>query len=288
MVLTRAQKKERPGVDRDWRLSDFDVGRPLGKGAFGRVYLARDKNKHVPLVLKIIFKNPLKTHKMEEYLVTEITNHSHLIHPNILRLYNYFHDEKRIYVMLELAFHGEVYKELQRRGRFEEIDAAKYIYQVSDALEYCHQKKVVHRDLKPENLLFDEDYNIKLADFGWSVHSSNRRRTFCGTMDYMAPELVQNHSHTFPVDYWCVGVLLFEFLTGNAPFYARNEIDTYKNIITGEFSAPEYLSEGAVDLVRKLLQRVPSQRLDLNGVMCHPWITEQLAARKHSQNNDSV
>ncbi|CAD5232838.1 unnamed protein product [Bursaphelenchus xylophilus] len=274
---------DKPGVDRDWRLDDFQLGRPLGKGAFGSVYLARDKYEEVPIAIKIIFKSKLKSREMEENLVREITNHTHLLHPNILRLYNYFYDDRKVYIMLELALHGEVYKVLQKCKRFHEIDAAKYIYQVSDALDYCHEKKVIHRDLKPENLLFDEDYNIKLADFGWSVHSTNHRRTFCGTLDYMAPELVLQKAHSFPVDYWCVGVLLFEFLTGDAPFYAKNEVATMKRIQTGLFKIPNFLSKGAVDLVQKLVRLEPKKRLDLKGVMSHPWIVEQLAARCKAQ-----
>ncbi|CAD5223676.1 unnamed protein product [Bursaphelenchus okinawaensis] len=285
MKRQRRPDHNRPGQDRDWRLDDIEVGRPLGKGAFGRVYLARDKMEQIPFALKIIFKSKLKTKNMEENIIREIVNHTHLVHPNIIRLYNYFYDDTKIYIMLEYALNGEVYKVLGDCGRFVEEDAAKYIYQVADALEYCHQKKVIHRDLKPENLLFDDEYNIKLADFGWSVHSTKHRETFCGTLDYLAPELVNAEAHSFYVDYWCVGVLLYEFLTGVAPFMDKTEVGTYKRIKTGLFSIPDHVSKGATNLLNEVLKVQPEERLDLVGVMSHPWTQSHLKQDVNANQN---
>lgn len=113
-------------------------------------------------------------------------------HPNILRLYTWFHDETKIYLALELASKGELYKHLQNspHGRFPEERAAKYTYQVADALNYCHLNNVIHRDLKPENIMLTHDDQVKLADFGWSAHTqSNKRKTMCGTLDYLPPEM---------------------------------------------------------------------------------------------------
>lgn len=113
-------------------------------------------------------------------------------HPNILRLYTWFHDESKIYLALELASEGELYKHLQNapNGRFPENRAARYTYQVADALNYCHLSNVIHRDLKPENILLTCGDQLKLADFGWSAHTpSNQRKTMCGTLDYLPPEM---------------------------------------------------------------------------------------------------
>lgn len=113
-------------------------------------------------------------------------------HPNILRLYTYFHDDKRIYFALELASEGELYRHLQTspNGRFPEDRSARYTYQVADALHYCHLNNVIHRDLKPENILLSVNDQVKLSDFGWSIHtSSTSRRTMCGTLDYLPPEM---------------------------------------------------------------------------------------------------
>lgn len=119
-------------------------------------------------------------------------------HPNILRLYTWFHDEKKIFLALEIASGGELYKHLQNspNGRFSESRSARYVYQVADALNYCHLNNVIHRDLKPENLMLTHNDQIKLADFGWSAHTqSNKRKTMCGTLDYLPPEMFVKMLH---------------------------------------------------------------------------------------------
>ncbi|CAI9584122.1 unnamed protein product, partial [Staurois parvus] len=170
-------------------MDDFQIGRPLGKGKFGNVYLARHKETKYILALKVLFKSQLEKEGVEHQLRREIEIQSHLRHPNILRMLNYFHDRKRIYLMLEFAPRGELYKELQKCGRFNEQRSATFIEELADALQYCHERKVIHRDIKPENLLMGYKGELKIADFGWSVHApSLRRRTMCGTLDYLPPE----------------------------------------------------------------------------------------------------
>lgn len=136
-------------------------------------------------------------------------------HPNVLRLYGFFYDTKRVFLMLEFAGLGELYKHLRKAEFFPEPRAAKYIAQVADALHYLHTKHVMHRDLKPENILLDVNDDVKLADFGWSVHApSNLRRTFCGTLDYLPPEMLAGQAYTDTVDNWTLGVLTFELVNG--------------------------------------------------------------------------
>lgn len=136
-------------------------------------------------------------------------------HPNVLRLYGFFYDTKRVFLMLEFAGLGELYKHLRKAECFPEPRAAKYIAQVADALHYLHTKHVMHRDLKPENILLDVNDDVKLADFGWSVHApSNLRRTFCGTLDYLPPEMLAGQAYTDTVDNWTLGVLTFELVNG--------------------------------------------------------------------------
>lgn len=125
-----------------------------------------------------------------------------------MQLLCWFHDTYRIYLVLEFAGEGELYKHLKNapNGRFDEPTSAKYIYQVADAVEYCHQNNVIHRDIKPENLLLTITKDVKLADFGWSVHTlSLRRRTMCGTLDYLPPEMIDGQTYKQYVDYWCIG-----------------------------------------------------------------------------------
>ena len=213
---------------RKWSLSDFDIGKPLGNGKFGKVYLAREKKSHFIVALKVLYKSQLSKAGVEHQLRREIEIQAHLRHPNILRLYGYFYDDTRIYLILEFAAKGELYKELQKNKVFDEKRSAKYIKSLAGALDYCHTKHVIHRDIKPENLLLDMRGELKIADFGWSVHAPNTRRTtLCGTLDYLPPEMIEGKPHDQMVDVWSLGVLMYEFLVGSPPFEAEGHSQTY-------------------------------------------------------------
>ncbi|XP_008324755.1 aurora kinase B [Cynoglossus semilaevis] len=254
-------------------IDDFDIGRPLGKGKFGNVYLAKVKELQAIVALKVLFKSQIEKEGVEHQLRREIEIQSHLKHPNILRFYNYFHDRKRVFLVLEYAPRGEMYKELQRYGRFDDQRTATYMEEIADALMYCHEKKVIHRDIKPENLLLGFRGELKIADFGWSVHApSLRRRTMCGTLDYLPPEMIEGHTHSEKVDLWCIGVLCYECLVGNPPFETANHTETYKRITKVDFKFPPNVSEGARDLISKLLRHNPIDRLSLQNVIDHPWV----------------
>lgn len=201
-------------------------------------------------------------------------------HPNILRLYGYFYDANRVYLILEYAAKGELYKELQKCGRFDEKRSARYILQLTRALRYCHTKHVIHRDIKPENLLLDLKGELKIADFGWSVHAPHARRTtLCGTMDYLPPEMIEGQDHDDLVDVWSLGVLMYEFLVGTPPFEAAGAHETYRRITKVDLRIPSFVSADATDLLRKvcacarapmccwrLLRRVELPRAALAGV----------------------
>ncbi|XP_013382422.1 aurora kinase A-A [Lingula anatina] len=258
-----------------WALADFDIGRPLGKGKFGNVYLAREKKSKFIVALKVLFKSQLQKAGVEHQLRREIEIQSHLRHINILRLYGYFYDETRVYLILEYAPRGELYKELQKNQRFDDKRTATYISQLADALRYCHAKKVIHRDIKPENLLLGLKGDLKIADFGWSVHApSSRRATLCGTLDYLPPEMIEGKMHDEKVDLWSLGVLCYEFLVGKPPFEAEGHTETYRRISKVELRFPSHVSDGARDLISKLLRHDPQKRLPLNEVLTHPWIRE--------------
>lgn len=260
-------------VVKNWCIDNFDIGCPLGKGKFGNVYLARDRESRFILALKVLFKSQLESENVEHQLRREIEIQSHLRHPNVLRLYNYFHDRKKIYLMLEYAPGGELYKALQKCGCFSEQRSATYILELADALQYCHSKKVIHRDIKPENLLLGLRGELKIADFGWSVHApSSRRKTFCGTLDYLPPEMVEGRMHDERVDLWSLGILCYEFLVGHPPFESSTHEDTYRKICKVEVQFQPSMSEGAKSLISQLLRHNPVLRLSLKAVMEHPWV----------------
>jgi aurora kinase len=261
------------------------------------VYLARLKeHKNFIVALKVLHKGQLTKANVEHQLRREIEIQSHMRHRNILRLYGYFWDDKRIYLILEYAPKGELYKELQRRGKFSERKSAQLVASLAEALDYCHSKHVIHRDIKPENLLQGYRGEVKIADFGWSVHApSSRRNTLCGTLDYLPPEMIENkvrvtllympvpfllhaplhpQEHDFGVDIWSLGVLAYEFMCGSPPFEAEGHSETYRRIVKVDLRFPAHVSPEARDFVSRLLKKDPRARMPLAQVKGHPWIAK--------------
>ncbi|VDB91791.1 unnamed protein product [Peniophora sp. CBMAI 1063] len=270
---------------REWRLKDLDIGRPLGKGKFGRVYMVRTKiEPHFILALKCQYKSEIVENKVEKQIRREIEIQQNLRHPNVLRLYGYFHDEKRIFLMLEFAAQGELYKQLTKAPyHFSESRSSRYIDQMADALSYLHAKHVIHRDIKPENILLGMNGELKIGDFGWSVHAPGlRRKTLCGTLDYLPPEMVEHKDHNEKVDHWALGVLTYEFLVGKPPFedLEGGQWGTYKKISRVNFNFPrDRVTPEARDLITKLLRYDPDERLPLADVLTHPWILKHRKPR---------
>lgn len=245
----------------------------MGSGKFGNVYLARERQHKFLVALKVLQKSQLVKAGVEHQLRREVEIQSHLRHRNILRLYGYFHDAKRIYLILEFAMKGELYRDLVKKGSFTEQRAARYIKQLAHALDYCHNKHVIHRDIKPENLLIGHGNLIKIADFGWSVHApSSRRKTLCGTLDYLPPEMIAGTEHDAGVDIWSLGVLCYEFIVGNPPFEAEGHSQTYQRISQVDLHFPAGISKEGRSFVQALLQKEPQKRMPLRQVPDHPWI----------------
>jgi aurora kinase len=236
----------------------FEIGKPLGKGKFGRVYLAKERSSGWICALKVLHKSELQQGKVEKQVRREIEIQSNLRHPNVLRLYGHFHDSKRVFLILEFAGKGELYKHLRKEHRFPEWKAAQYIAQMAAALKYLHSKHVMHRDIKPENILVGVHGEIKISDFGWSVHApNNRRQTMCGTLDYLPPEMLKPGSsdnfYNEKVDLWSLGVLTYEFLVGEAPF-EDTPIMTQRRIARGDMTVPSFVSAEAKDLIQRVSQ----------------------------------
>lgn len=253
---------EQPSMPKQFHLGMFEIGKPLGKGKFGRVYLARERTTGFICALKVLHKSELQAGGgVEKQVRREIEIQSNLRHPNILQLYGHFHDSKRVFLILEFAGKGELYKHLRKETKFPEWKAAQYVAQMASALQYLHKKHVIHRDIKPENILVGIHGEIKISDFGWSVHApNNRRKTLCGTLDYLPPEMIKPGSsdnyYNEKVDLWSLGVLTYEFLVGEAPF-EDTPVMTQRRIARADMQIPKFVSAEAADLIKRVSDEFP-------------------------------
>ena len=198
--------------------------RILGSGAFGDVYLAKNKNDGILYAIKQLDKLKIKQIGVKtELIYREINIHLKLVHPNIARLYSYHEDEKAFYLIIEYVEKGTLFNLIQRSKGMTEEQAFKCFVQVAAGFHFLHENNLIHRDLKPENCLIDKNDNIKICDFGWTVDSTQgTRATFCGTYEYMAPEIVKEEPYNEMIDVWSLGILLYELLHSYSPFRVNN------------------------------------------------------------------
>jgi len=262
-------------LSKQWAMKDFEIGRTLGKGRFATVYLVKERTSSTIVVLKIIYKSVLKELGAEKALRSEIEIQAHLRHPNIIRIYGYFSDEDRIYLVLEYAMNGDIFNEVQL-CRLDERTAANYIAQIARGLQHMHSNFVIHRDIKLENIYLSGEGEIKIGDFGWAVHNPKNLKgdTVVGTRNYIAPEMLSGEEYDHKVDIWSLGIVAYEMLVGELPFYGVNDKELENNILTAELKLPGFLSKPCQNLLISLLKRNPAERITLEQVLQHPWIIE--------------
>uniref|UniRef100_A0A7N5ZSE7 Ribosomal protein S6 kinase n=1 Tax=Anabas testudineus TaxID=64144 RepID=A0A7N5ZSE7_ANATE len=264
----------------------FELLRVLGKGGYGKVLLFL--NKLFSLRIAMIVRNAKDTAhtKAERNILEEVK------HPFIVDLIYAFQTGGKLYLILEYLSGGELFMQLEREGIFMEDTACFYLAEISMALGHLHQKGIIYRDLKPENIMLNSQGHVKLTDFGLckeSIHDGTVTHTFCGTIEYMAPEILMRSGHNRAVDWWSLGALMYDMLTGAPPFTGENRKKTIDKILKCKLNLPPYLTQEARDLLKRLLKRNASSRLgagagDATEVQAHPFFRhinwEDLLARK--------
>ncbi|KAH0356695.1 kinase-like protein, partial [Aureobasidium melanogenum] len=253
-------------------VGNYTVGRLIGKGSFGKVYLASHKLINGS---KVVLKSAKKD---DANLAREIHHHRQFLHPHIARLYEVIVTESLVWLVLEWCPGDELYNHLLEHGRMEENKVQKIFTQLVGAVSYVHSKSCVHRDLKLENILLDKHGNVKLVDFGFTREyqgTTSYLQTWCGTVCYSAPEMLKGEKYAGEkVDVWSLGIILYALLCGELPFDEDDENDTKQRILKEDPKYPEHVPEGAKDLLSKLLSRRPLLRPPLADVLRHPWLQE--------------
>ena len=266
------------GEEAEMKKDEFLFEKRLGDGAFGKVWRVRHLSTQKSYAVKEVPKD--KVMKMLPQFKREVYIMYQLSHPHIIKLHSHFEDETSFYLIMELSEGGNLFHKLYREKQFYEQLAAQYFREVVLAVEYLHSHvpAIIHRDIKPENILLDGEGRIKLTDFGWSnyynVEQPIPRTTVCGTLEYLPPEIVEQKGHGTGVDIWCLGVLLFEMLVGYTPFKSNAKDRMLSNISKLKPKFPMSFPPLAKDLVTRMLQKNAAERMTIQQVKMHRWLTE--------------
>ncbi|RYN87627.1 cAMP-dependent protein kinase type 2 [Alternaria tenuissima] len=263
-----------------YSLTDFTIQRTLGTGSFGRVHLVQSKHNQRFYAVKVLKKAQVVKMKQVEHTNDERRMLQQVKHPFLITLWGTFQDSKNLYMVMDFVEGGELFSLLRKSQRFPNPVAKFYAAEVTLALDYLHSHNIIYRDLKPENLLLDRHGHLKITDFGFAKEVPDITWTLCGTPDYLAPEVVASKGYNKSVDWWSLGILIFEMLCGFTPFWdGGSPMKIYENILKSRVKYPPYIHPDAHDLLQKLITPDLTKRLgNLHGgskdVMNHPWFAE--------------
>lgn len=265
-------------VNKEISAAHFDPIRTIGKGGFSKVIEARKMDTGMIFAIKIISKEFVTKEQKVTQIITERNIMEKNKHPFIVNLHWAFQTGKELFLVMDFCPGGELFFHLHNLGRFTEKQAKFYFAEILLGLEYLHSHNIVYRDLKPENILLDMDGHVKLTDFGLSkenINSRARSYSFCGSPEYMSPEMLDGIGHGREVDYYSLGAFLFEMLTGLPPFYDSNRSQMYMRVLQEKLVIPNFISPAARDLLTKLLEKDPEMRMGskigAEAVKAHEW-----------------
>jgi len=245
----------------------------LGKGSYGQVFLMRNKANKQQIAMKIIEKKYIGSPNMLKSLTREIEIHKSLLHENIIKLHEHAEDKKYIYLVMEYAAKGSLFQFIKSRGKIPEKEAFYFFVQACNAVYFLHKQKLIHRDIKPENMLITGEGKLKLCDFGCCTPcDSDGRRTFCGTIEYMAPEVVKRDGYKEKADVWSLGVLLYEMLHGHSPFHGTKDQDTMNKIVENKLEIADFVPMDTKEVIIEMLNENPLKRPAIVEVMGFKWV----------------
>jgi serine/threonine protein kinase len=257
-------------------LKDFVPARTTRKvldvGTYGEVQLMQNMTNHKLYAMKVIRKALVNEIIPLKILFKEIMIHKKLVHPNIVRLVDHFEDTTRLYIILEYLEKGSLFDLLRKKIKLQEPEACDILIQTLIGLNYLHTNDIMHRDIKPENLLISRHDYIKICDFGWSATGPEKKLTFCGTLDYMSPEMLNSEPHTPKIDIWAVGILLYEMLHGSPPFRGKNPKEQYRLVSNNSYSINQNVSKPAASLIRSILQLRPESRPSILEILSSDFV----------------
>ena len=267
-------------VTGDVQIRKYYKGRLLGKGGFAKCYeFTCSENKKI-FAAKVVAKSGLVKSRAKQKLISEIKIHKSLHHPQIVAFEHYFEDTENVYILLEMCHNQTLNELLKRRKRLTEIEVQCYIVQLIKALKYLHSHRVIHRDLKLGNLFLTDKMELKVGDFGLATKldfEGERKRTVCGTPNYIAPEILDGKTgHSYEVDIWSLGVIIYTLIIGKPPFETRDVKTTYKRIKMNAYSFPEtaIISEAAKNLISQILVTDPAKRPTLDQILTHDFFNQ--------------
>jgi len=268
------------GLEPEPKITDFKLIKELGVGTFGRVLLVQHNATQAQYAIKAIDKRQRTNIQERFYFRREIEIMYRIHHPNVVKLFGHFEDNTYCYFIMEYIEGGNIYSYIPKNGvpTISTQQVASIIKDVISATYFLHHMNppIIHRDIKPENVLLTSGMKAKLTDFGWSnyMEGGYKRTTVCGTPIYLAPEMINNTGHNEKVDIWCIGVLLFELMTGVQP-WPGNDIQTVKyNISRLKINWPKNMDRTAADLISKILKYNPEERISLRNMLNHPFFTQ--------------
>lgn len=264
----------------DWSkmaIKDFELLGELGNGAFGTVRLCREKSTGKLFCVKILDRNKIRFLKQREHIINERTIMFSVNHPFIVKLFCTFKSPACLFFLMEFVAGGELFNYIRAEGQFSNETTKLVAAEIILALQYLHNQDIIYRDIKPENLLVDHHGHLKLTDFGFAKHIDDRTNSMCGTLDYMAPEILMAKGHGKAADWWSLGILIYEMLSGCPPLSvdAGNGSHAMHLIAAGKLEYPAYFDKDSIDLISRLLIVDEKERLGSRGdaeeIKRHPW-----------------